>query len=237
MKKRKLRFPFKIISISLLCLGAIFFLLFFSARYLTTSDYFKIKDSADYFAGKNIFKINLQKEAQRLSRLYPDYKRVVLRLLLPNRIIVNFIPRQAVALLSLPDRFYVDKEGVLFRLTSGGDEHTQLPLIIGLKARITNPQSGVKYNDNSLLATLDFIDNLNKDKNLSKNLKIKEVNLANTNNVFLFTSTDCKINLGGIESLNKDLLILQRLISEINSDLTKLKYIDLRFREPIVKYR
>ena len=237
MRKRKLRSPFKIILIILLSLGAIFLLLFFSVRYLTTSEYFKIKDSADYFAGKNIFKINLKKQAQRLGRLYPDYKRVVLKLLLPDEIIVNFIPRQAVALLRLSDRFYVDKQGVLFRLAPGEDEHTQLPLIIGLESRITNPCSGARYNENSLLVTLDFIDNLNKDKNLSQHLKIKEINLANTSNVFLFTSTDCKINFGSIDSLNKDLSILQRLISEINYDLVNLKYIDLRFREPIVKYK
>ena len=146
-------------------------------------------------------------------------------------------PRQTLAKVKLSEYFYVDKEGVLFGPISQEDENLEVPLIVGLEARISNPRSGVKYNENSLQAILEFINNLNKDSKLSEQLKIKEINLANINDVFLFTTTGCKINLGGIGSLNKDLSILQRLINEINSDITKIEYIDLRFREPVVKYK
>ena len=237
-KKRSSRLPVRMISVSILCLAGIFFLLFFSVRYLATSDYFKIKDS-DYFAGENIFKVifrnKLQKEAKRLHNIYPDYKRVVLRSLLPDKITADFLPHKAVALLSLSDDFYVNEEGILFRLVPQQEHNQDLPLIIGLEKRIPRPRSGVKYNEASLLAALEFMDNLNK--NLGEYIKIKEINLVNINDVFLYTTTDCKINLGGIRSFNRDLSILQRLISEIESDLIKVEYIDLRFGEPVVKYK
>ena len=257
-KKQKPRLAIKIILVSVLCLVGIFFLLFFPIRYLTSSEYFKIKDS-DYFTpldkgiqqdkrpyltgltGQNIFKVifksNLQKEAQRLQRMYPDYKRVILRSVLPDKIMVDFIPRQAVALLRLSDDFYTDEEGILFHPIGQEYNNLQLPLIIGLSSRIPDPHSGVKYNEASLQAILEFINNLNKDEDLANQLKIKKINLANINDVFLSITTGCRINLGGIGSLNKNLLILQRLISEINSDLTKVEYIELRFRKPIVKYK
>ena len=236
IRKRKLRFPSKKVLVSLLSLTAVLLLLFFSFRYLTTSEYFKIEDS-QYFVGQNIFKINLQQEVRRLSHMYPNYKRVALKLILPNKITVDFIPHRAVALLKLSDEFYVDEEGVLFHSDRQGNDNLQLPLLIGLKSRISNPYSGVKCSENSLLTTLKFIDNFNKDSTLAKDLKIKEINLTNVNDVFLFTTIGCKINLGSIGSLDKKLSILRRLISEIDADLTNIKYIDLRFREPAVKYR
>lgn len=211
--------------------------MFLAARYLTTAEYFKIKDSP-YFAGQNIFKVNLQKETQRLSKQYPDYKRIGLRRLMPNDVMVDFQLRQAVAKVKLSNKyFYVDEEGVLFHPVGQEYDNLQLPLIIGLDTRIFLPRSGVKYNEHSLLTTLEFINNLNKDSELSREVKIKEINLKNINDVFLFTTTDCKVNLGIIDSLNKRLSILQRLVSEIDTDLSKIEYIDLRFREPVVKYR
>ena len=113
----------------------------------------------------------------------------------------------------------------------------QLPLIIGLSTRIFHPRSGVKYNEASLLAALEFINNFNKDSELSRKVKIKEINLKNINDVFLFTTTDCKINLGTIASLNKRLSMLQKLVSDIDAELANIEYIDLRFREPVLKYK
>ncbi len=172
-----------------------------------------------------------------MSRVYSDYKKIVLRRVLPDRIVIDFQPRQAVALLRLSDDFYVDREGVLFRLSRQRQSNSQLPLIIGLGARIPNPRSGAKYNEESLQAILEFINDLKEDKVLSEYIKIQQADLTNINDVILFTSAGCKINLGAIGSPDKDLSILRRLISDIKPDLTTVEYIDLRFREPVVKYR
>ena len=221
---------------SILCLAGISLPFFLFFRYLRSSEYFKIRDY-EYFTGQNIFKINLEKAAERLSRLHPDYKCVVLKRQLPDRIIVDFKQHRAVARIALPEVFCVNKQGVLFRSIGEESENLELPLIVGLRPKISYRRSGVKYNEESLLRTLEFINNLNNDRNLSEHIKIKEINLANINDIILFTTTGCKINLGGVNSLNKDLLILQRLISEINSDLSEIAYIELRFREPVVKYK
>jgi len=236
MRKRRSKFPIKIILAIFLPLAGIFFILFFSYNYLVTSDYFKVKEH-EYFAGQSIFKVNLKEQAQRLSKLYSGYEKVILKRFLPNKIIVDFIPRQALALLMLSDDFYVDRKGVLFQTVHQEIDDSYLPLIVGLEARIPYPRSGLKCNEDSLQAILKFIHNLNNDSKLAEKIEIKEINLINVNDIFLFTINDCKINLGSAESLDKDLLILQRLISEINSDLDKIEYIDLRFREPVVKYK
>jgi cell division septal protein FtsQ len=251
--KGRLRFSFNIVLVGIFSLAGIFFLMLFVSRYLTSSNYFIIKhcdylgplnksiqksesNHATELIGQNIFKVDLQKTAERLCRMYSNYKSISLGRMLPDRILINLKPRQAVARVELSEYFYVDGEGVLFRLIEQ-DDSLQLPLIIGLKNRIPNPQSGAKYNESSLQAILKFINSLNKTEVLAERLKIAKINLANVNDVFLFTITDCKINLGTIDSLSKDLSILQRLIGEIDTDLDKIEYIDLRFREPAVKYK
>ncbi|MFC1658071.1 cell division protein FtsQ/DivIB [Candidatus Omnitrophota bacterium] len=241
IKKRKLRIPGKIISIVLLCSACVLFILFLCVRYLTTSDYFKIKDSP-YFSGQNIFKVifkgNLQKEAKRLHRMYPDYKRIILKAFLPDRIAVDFQKRRAVARLELANAdFYLDEEGELFSMSSQENGDLQLPLITGLQSRIFNPRSGVKYNEGSLMAILGFINNFNKDSELSEKVAIKRIDLENANDVFLFTAAGCKINLGIVDFANKRLSVLEKLVSEIDSGLEKIEYIDLRFREPVIKYK
>jgi cell division septal protein FtsQ len=236
MRKDNLRFPAKIALIIILSLLVVLLCVSLFFNYLSSSGYFKIKES-EFFSGQNIFQLNLQREAQRLNRMYPDYKRVMLRRLLPNKIIAEFIPRRPVAILRLSDDFFLDGDGVLFRAISQEYSNLQLPLIIGLTPRISHPRSGIRYNEESLLATLEFINSLNKDSKLTEQLKIEQINLANVNDVFLFTTDGSRINLGGFGSLNKDLLILQRLVNEINLDLTNVEYIDLRFREPAVKYK
>jgi hypothetical protein len=237
MKKRRLKFPFRIISISLLSLASILSVVLLFIHYLTTAEYFEVRNSVN-FTGQNIFKVDLPKETQALSKQYPEYKRIYIRRLMPHRITVDFEPRQAVAMVELSSKcFYVDGEGVLFSCIGQENDNLQLPLIIGIGSSISHPRSGIRCNEESFLCTLEFINNLNRDSNLSQLVKIKEVNIKNINDVYLLTTAGCKINLGTVDSLNKRLLILRRLVSEINSDLDTVEYIDLRFREPVLKYK
>ena len=72
---------------------------------------------------------------------------------------------------------------------------------------------------------------------MSEQVIIKEINLANINDVSLLTTSDCRINLGGVYSLNKDISVLERLFRELKLNLADIEYIDLRFKEPVVKYK
>ncbi|MGD9015175.1 MAG: cell division protein FtsQ/DivIB, partial [Candidatus Omnitrophota bacterium] len=174
----------------------------------------------------------------RLSKQYPQYKHISVRRLMPEGIVLDFQLRQPVAIIELSNEyFYLDEQGVLFSPDDQEADNIQLPLIIGLNYTISDPRPGVICNDSSLLASLQFMHNFNQRLNQPQPVKIKEINLRNINDIFLLTITGCKINLGTIDSLNNRLSILQRLIGEINSDLSDIQYIDLRFKEPVVRYR
>ncbi|MFC1592461.1 cell division protein FtsQ/DivIB [Candidatus Omnitrophota bacterium] len=236
MKKKNSKLPPRIIFIGFLCLAAIVLALYFPLRYLTNSVFFQIRDSV-YFCGENIFSVNLDEQARRLTLAYPNYKSIVIHRVLPDRINVDFIPRQAVALVNLSENFYVDGEGVLFQPSVLPDNNSQLPVIVGLGRRIPVARAGAKYSEDSLQAILGFLNDVSNDENLSSWLKIKNINLANAGDIFLFLDSGCKINLGSSGSLDKDLLALQMLIDDLGPDIAEIEYIDLRFREPVVKYK
>lgn len=234
MKKKKIKIPLKLISMVVLSFAAFFILVYFSWRYLTIAEYFTIKDS-EYFSGKNIFQIDLQAKAKELNRKYPDYKQVVLRRQLPDGISVELSPRHALARIKLGgDEFYVDEEGVLFY---SKDEQAGLPLLLGLDSRISSSRRGAKYNIAVLNEALRFISNLLVESALAQALQIQTIDLANSSDIVLFSASGCRINLGASVTLERKLATLQKLISELEPDLSRIDYIDLRFREPAVKYR
>ena len=236
MKKNSSRVTIKRILPGFLGLCFIYLLLFFFARYLTTAEYFGIND-CELFKGENIFRVNLKQASAALRQSNPDCKNVVLRRLLPDRIIVNFLPRRAVAAVKLSEYFFLDEQGVLFTSDRPRYDNLQLPLIIGLAEKVSQPRSGLRCNEKSLLACLDFISALSADRSLCEQVKIERINLENANDIFLFTTSGCKLNLGSYDSLNRKPAILLKLLKEIDADLSQVQYIDLRFKESVVRYR
>lgn len=245
MRRRKIVLLIKlIIPILIIFLGALFIITALT-RFLKTSDYFAIKDiiagdeitvDLSYLKGQNIFTVDLRKESRYLSVHYPVYSNVRLVRILPNRIFVNFIERKAVALVKLYRYFAVDEEGLLFdnaqQLQDGN-----LPLIYGLETKIFGPKSGTTYNIKELTFALHLINTFNSNRIL-RNYKIKNINVANPRCVLLFMglgqNRELEIRLGEGD-ISKSMGILADIVNQGGSDLPNTKYIDLRFKEPVIK--
>lgn len=241
MKKPRPKFLFNIIVIIIIFWGLIF-IISFSLKTLKTLDYFKIKDivvkeipSVDlsYLKGRNIFNINLKEESSYASQLYPDYKKVRLIRILPNRIFVDFIRRRPLALLKLYRYFCVDEDAVLFDTTDSAKE--ELPIILGLDTKIFGPKVGQKCNIKELTIALDIIKGIQKNKIL-KDYKIKMINVANPSNTSFFTTDGLEIKLGQ-DNIKDKINILSGLLKETKNELGNMKYIDLRFKEPLIKFK
>ncbi|MFC1675189.1 hypothetical protein ACFL1K_04840, partial [Candidatus Omnitrophota bacterium] len=105
MKRRKIKFPLVPVAVvALLSLILVTCFLYIGKR-LLGMDFFIVKDvmvneereGLEHFMGRNIFDIDLKDDAEYLSELYPDYKKVRVIRVLPNRIYVDFVKRKAVA--------------------------------------------------------------------------------------------------------------------------------------------
>jgi cell division septal protein FtsQ len=218
--------------------------------------YFQIKEiiarGADatefnYLKGKNIFSVDLNYESGYILDSYPDCGKIKLVRVLPDEIFIDFIKRKPLALVKLYRYFAIDDEGVLFY----AKEDLDLPIITGLETKIFGPKPGRRYNIKELALVLSIIKEVNKDKVL-KHYKIRKIDVANPVNTSIFIShpqimTDysrpqkiifqeaVEVKIGQ-EEIKDKIAILAGLINQEKSELVNIKYIDLRFKEPVIKF-
>jgi hypothetical protein len=222
---------------------------------LSRAGYFTVKDvltrNADavnlsYLKGKNIFTIDLDKEAGYIAEMYPNYSRVRLARVFPDRIFVDFIKPKPVAEVKLYRNFVVDEDAVLFYPAADG-QVTGLPIIIGLETRIFGPKPGKRYNIPELILALNIIREI-KNNRAFKDYSIKKINVANTSNASIFfplaltpadiqaakkpQELEVKISQ---EDLKNKIAILGGLLVASKDELGNIRYIDLRFKEYVIK--
>jgi len=254
------RFSPKLIGATIIILLASCLIIGYIWKVLSTSDYFTIKDvitresnivDLSFLLDKNIFSVDLGKEAGYILETFPNYNKIRLIRVLPNRIFVDFIKRKPVALVKLYRYFALDKEGVLFY---GSDEpqELELPLILGLETKIFGPRPGKKYNIKEILLALNIIREGKRNRVL-KDYKIKRINVANPTTASIlitltpktpdYTSIQTIRGLEGLEvrlgedNIKNKIIILAGLLGQAKNELANIKYIDLRFKEPVIKFK
>ncbi len=242
-----------VVIINIVIFIATVYLLVYFTRLISNADYFKIKDiicreanAADfyYLAGKNIFSLDLKKESGRLSAFYPHYKQVRLVRIIPNQIYIDFLRRVPVAIVKLYRNFYIDEELFLFELPEAGVV-LDLPVIYGLDKLPFAIKPGKRYNISELEAALEVIKEIRVNKGLEK-FSIKRIDLRShayavvlgllrvPGNVQDPSFLEIRIPTDNIKS---KIGILSGLFSQDKDNLRKIKYIDLRFKEPVVKFK
>lgn len=259
MKKEKPPLPAKLIAttvITLVVLGALIGLAWFI---LTSSDYFKVKDivtkdlSAEdffYLKGKNIFTIDLYKESRHILQFYPESSRILVVRILPDRLFICPVKRKPVALVKLFRYFALDESGALFYSREQAQE-LQLPLVLGLENKIINPVAGKRYNIRELVLALNLIKEIKKSKQL-KDVKIQKIDISASDSatvtfVFFAESGAPQEKQGVVaphnievkisrENIKDKVAILSGVIAGTKDDLGNVKYIDLRFRDPVIKF-
>jgi cell division septal protein FtsQ len=258
--KKKRLLPGKLI---LFCVAALFAVIF-AAGYIRTifgsSDYFKIKDVVcreavegdfSYIKGRNIFAVNLEKESAYIQSFHPDYKRISLVRVFPDRIFVYFLKRSPLALVKLHKDFIMDREGALCNVQAG-PQGPELPLVTGLETKIFGPSAGKRYNIKEIGLVLSIIGEFEKNRAF-KNYRIKRIDLKNINeaSIFLLFSPEAadfsignnrgpaydglEVKLGG-DNISRKMSILRGVITRGKLDMANIKYIDLRFAKPVIKY-
>ncbi len=238
MKRKKIKFPFKIIIITVLVLTALYFSIHRLSHLLLVSEYFNIKEvitnnedvDLSYLKGSNIFSVNFKKVSRKLNSSYPEYRMITLLRNLPNCIIVDFKKRVPLAYVKLYRFFAVDEEAVLFNT----DEiRADLPIIFGLQTKIFGPKSGQKHQVKELNLALDLIKTMSKTKPLQE-YKIDKISAYRSKNLSFFILDNLEVKIG--EDIKDKLKIFSSLLPHIASELHRIRYIDLRFKEPVIKY-
>ncbi|MFH1888593.1 MAG: hypothetical protein ABH806_00715 [Candidatus Omnitrophota bacterium] len=256
MKRGKISTPVK----SAVSAAVIFIAAFLIIGYIVVSlknlDFFKIKDivlnkpeetfDSSYLLGRNIFDIDLKKESRQITELYPVYKNIRLFRVMPDRLFITFTERRPIAYVNLYRYFYVDSERVLFEPDKSG-ENLDLPVIRGLERKIPGPRAGRQYNIAELATALSIIEQIGLDSYL-KECKIERIDITEPVNILCFIRVpdhdavppaswpaviEVKMAQGGISD---QVHILSGLLAELKEDVNNIKYIDLRFKEPVIRF-
>jgi len=241
MKDSRSAFPVKpVVFIIAGC--ALFFALFCLVRKMSSLDLFRVKQvmvrggvplELSGIEGANIFGIDLKKEARRLQQLYPGYKKIRLIKVFPDRIFVDVAERSALAYLRLQRYFCVDEQMVLFnppeQLQAG------LPLILGLERRVSNPSAGARVNLSELGFALSLIKEAGQEPVL-RNYPIKTISVPGLSNASFSIAEGLEVRISQ-ERMEEKLDILNSLLAQEKDRVSEIKYIDLRFKEPVIKLK
>lgn len=227
---------------------------------LKKSDYFRIKDiiakesnvvDLSYLKGRNIFSLDLNRESRYILEFLPGCRRIKIIRVLPNRLFIDFIRRKPVALVKLYRFFYLDQESVLFEAGKEVQE-SAIPVITGLETKIFGAKPGTKYNLKEIALVLNLIKETRENR-VIKNYKISRIDVASLGHTSIFVllptvipadpnargakkqeALEVKI---GQEDIKSKIAILSGLLAQEKSALANIKYIDLRFKEPVIKLK
>lgn len=256
MKKNRVKFPAKKIWFILAILLASGLLLGYIWKALTGSGYFRVKEvitkeingvDLSHLKGSNIFLLNLKAEAGNILENYPNYRQVRIVRVLPNRLYVDFVKRKPIAYVKLYKYFTIDEDGFLFNapVQQGfGD----LPVITGLDTKIFGPKPGTRYNIKEANLALNIIKEARKNRVL-KNVELRKIDVSNSASVSIFIPLAQKLNPPlssrqevieiklGSENVKEKITILGGVLLHEKLNLANVRYIDLRFNEPVIRFK
>ncbi len=214
-----------------------------TAQALFDSKYFKIKtveidrtlgflDKRDFMSlnGKSIFSVDVARFQRSLTGKYPQMAQVSIAKQFPNKILVLARKRAPFAQVYIQNKtVLIDDQGiVLYGSLEKGEE---LPLISGISSRRRIATGSVLVGENTHLA-LSIIKEFQNNHSLSPYL-VTKISVDDLNEIDFHLSNGLKIIVDKTDIARKmDTLAL--VLARSRLDTEQVKYIDMRFQDPIL---
>jgi|GEM_PF-569784 len=189
-------------------------------------------DASDVL-GASIFLVDLKDFKDRIEAARPELRDIVVRRVLPDKLIVQARQRQAVAQVFGDRPYFIDKDGVFLPYINNAAE-ANIPLISGI--RVANPSRNNEAQRDKLGKALSLLCALSENRKFS-GFRTKTIDITDSRNISFFLSgkdaekVEIKIGDG---DFNKRLDMLATVLEQLGQDIDRVKYIDLRFDDPIV---
>ena len=184
--------------------------------------------------GTNIFFLDLKKLKKEIERSHTEFKDVVVRRILPNKLIVEAELRKPIAQIRSDRYYFVDKEGVLLPDVKNFPD-PELPIIVGIGINLAKvkPYNFSRLEKDRIDKALVIIRGM-QGIDLLRKLELKSVDIADPGNLsFFLEQSNVEIKIGKSD-FTKRLELLAALLEQVGSDINNFKYIDLRFEDPIL---
>lgn len=204
-----------------------------------------------YLKGRNIFSVNLEDEVARVAEVNPSCKEIRLIRVLPNRIVMDYTRRKPLAYVKLYRNFYVDEEAVLFEIPAL-ESQLDMPLISGVESKNYGSKTGRKYDVRQLSVAVNIVKEIKRNDAL-RGLQVKKVDVSDLGNTSILICNFFQ-GPGGVKTqqvtvndmlevkigqgyINDKINILYSLFVQEKNNWPNIKYIDLRFKEPVIKFK
>jgi cell division septal protein FtsQ len=225
-------------SLALYALQSFKRLAFFKVKEVFIREGSSIKDDRDkdfqYLVGKNIFGLDLKKHAQFIQSLYPEYRTARLVRYLPNQICVDLMKRTPVAFINTQPALYVDDNMVFFESINGAGEKG-VPVISGKDALNKRFRSGTRCTNPGVLFAIRVIRQAKQSKVL-QGYSIERVDVHDEASVSLYFPGQLEVRIGQ-DNLKSTLQILGSLLNQVGNGVSNIEYIDLRFKDPVIRFK
>lgn len=169
--------------------------------------------------GENIFKISISSAEKSIKKL-PYTKEINIMRKFPKGIAIEITERKEMAQIKDISSFIlIDEEGQVLDIKDNNKEN--LPIIIGLKIKNKKPGNNI-FSDIDSKNKLDFI---KEGYDLGLLQKIKEVDMADNNNINLTLIEDIGVAFGTLDNVKYKLDLLDEILRDIRKDQIPVKMI------------
>ncbi len=214
-----------------------------AVEFLTSSPLFEIKDvmidrsiqfidlrALKDLKGTNIFKVDIKKVDHQIAQHYPYIAQLRVVRQLPDRILILAKKRDPLMQVLYKKKYLLlDTEGVALYFTL---QPADLPQVYGIPLDRDWLFLGRTIRGPELGKVVDIL-NAFKQSPYLRRWHIHAVQAGNLSKIDLLVGENMHVILDQEDTQDK-IVLLQMLISTNKIDLNRVKYIDLRFKEPVI---
>lgn len=215
-----------------------------SIMFLERSNYFMIKDisydpvlplaksrTLTRLKGKNLFSVDLNYIQNKLQKEYPGISNLKITKKFPDQIRVVAEKRIALFQAMIKKQVVtIDNQCVV--LATGDDKKKDLPFVIGVRNNFSSIKVGRCLKDRRLQLALKLIKSFRENQTLAT-YPIAKIDINNLSKIYLFLSNELKIILDE-DIMPSKIKQLGLLLVQNSFDFKQVKYVDLRFKQPIL---
>ena len=205
----------------------------FTVKHIVFHPSLKIMESHEAFSlkGKNLLDLDLKPLQKQLEARYPQFAQLRILKKFPDQLIVTARERKPFASVIVEGRsFLLDHDGIV--LSGFLESESQVPVIVGVSLSRTKAAAGNPLEGRDLNLALKILKAFKED-NLLSSLRIVKMDVENLSQINIYLQEGLKIILDEDDFRNK-LKVLRLVLTQAKSQLGDVKYIDVRFKEPIL---
>ena len=182
------------------------------------------------YQGKNIFSVDLKAIADKVHARYADAKDVRVRRILPDKLSIDIYLRRPIALVNDGKYYPVDRDGVILP-NANASLWQKLPIITGVNLREVD-KVGRRCESQGLNAALVLLKEMHGSRILAE-YTVTNIDVSDPKNVSFFLEDGLEVKIGH-EDFKERLRTLYETLKNPKLIVSRIKYIDLRFKDIVI---